>query len=174
MKTCQDFQDLLHDYALDALKPPKRGELEGHLQNCSACSTTLDEFRARKEKIEAGLHQLVQRHGPSPGFGARVMATLPSEQRHFGGRLGWGAALATVTAALLVLVSTGSWVLPPKQADLTTTNLSNWKSPTAGLLRYSGNELLRSEVELGHFYFSLESIQVLREEETHEGGNHEN
>lgn len=174
MKPCQDNIDLLLDYALDALQASVRGELEGHLQDCSACSAALEELRTRREKMDTGLPQVVQSHGPSPEFGARVMAALPAAPRYFGGRLGWGAVLATAAAVLLVLVSTGSWVLPPEQADSATTSLSHWQSPTAGLLRYSGNELLWSEVELGHFYFPLESLPVPGEEEKQEGVNHEN
>ena len=132
---CGEWKDQLLDFALDA--SAARG-LEQHLQACPVCAAALAELRARRERMDTGLRQLVQSAEPSTDFRARV--------------------LAAVAALVLFAVLGGPLGPQPDLALMAAQELSRWQSPTETLLRSPAEELLQSAPPLGQFYFSLEPI----------------
>ncbi|MCH7987096.1 MAG: hypothetical protein IH847_11015 [Acidobacteria bacterium] len=152
---CGEWKDQLLDFALDA--SAARG-LEQHLQACSACAAALAELRARRERMDAGLRQLVQGAEPSTEFRARVLAAVEAQPRHVGLWPAWAGALAAVAALVLFAVLVGPLGPQPDPALMAAQELSRWQSPTETLLRSPAEELLQSAPPLGQFYFSLEPI----------------
>lgn len=152
---CGEWKDQLLDFALDA--SAARG-LEQHLRACPACAAALAELRARRERMDAGLRQLVQGAEPSTEFRARVLAAVEAQPRHVGLWPTWAGALAAVAALVLFAVLVGPLGPQPDPALMAAQELSRWQSPTETLLRSPAEELLQSAPPLGQFYFSLEPI----------------
>lgn len=172
MTACRNQKDRLLDYALgvSAVK-----ELEHHLKGCPGCSAALNEWRGRREQLDAALLQLVRGAEPAPGFHARVLAALEAPAAPVAGLPAWAGALAAVAVIVLAAVllpSLGerwSGLTPPSQTSVAA--LSEWRSPTESLLRSPADELLGATPRLGEFYFPLESLPLGRGEEN--GGNDE-
>ena len=152
---CGEWKEQLLDFALDA--SAARG-LEQHLRACSVCAAALAELRARRERMDAGLRQLVQGAEPSTEFRARVLAAVEAQPRHVGLWPTWAGALAAVAALVLFAVLVGPLGPQPDSALMAAQELSRWQSPTETLLRSPAEELLQSAPPLGQFYFSLEPI----------------
>lgn len=152
---CGEWKEQLLDFALNA--SAARG-LEEHLRACSVCSAAMVELRARRERMDAGLRQLVQGAEPSTEFRARVLAAAETQPRHVGLWPVWAGALAAVAALVLFAVLVGPLGPQPDPALMAARELSRWQSPTETLLRSPAEELLQSAPPLGQFYFSLEPI----------------
>ncbi len=155
MISCGEWKEQLLDFALDASATRGLGQ---HLQACPACAAALAELRARRERMDAGLRQLVQGAEPSTEFRARVLAAVETQPRHVGLWPAWAGALAAVAALVLFAVLVGSLGPQSDPALMAAQELSRWQSPTETLLRSPAEELLQSAPPLGQFYFSLEPI----------------
>ena len=138
---CGEWKDQLLGFALDA--SAARG-LEQHLQACSACAAALAELRARRERMDAGLRQLVQGAEPSIEFRARVLAAVETQPRQLGLWPAWAGALAAVAALVLFAVLVGPLGPQPDPALMAAQELSRWQSPTETLLLRDWASVLRA------------------------------
>jgi len=154
MNACQKWKDRLLDAAVGA---PISGEMECHLLKCPDCSAAWAELRSRCEQMDDGLRQLVRETKPSPAFLSRLLASLEAHRI----RTDWSAAWAAALAIGMVGVA---WFIPrwadrPQQVAVRTldSSLSQWRSPTASLLRSPGEEFWQSNLSLGEFYFQIQA-----------------
>jgi predicted anti-sigma-YlaC factor YlaD len=163
MTACPKWKDRLLDFALGV---PASSELQMHLKTCSACAAAFVELRARSQEMDRLLPKLMHGVEPSAAFRARLMASLeepPPRMRGWPMRVGVLAALALVVVVAVLLVSSSHWRIglrEPDRVSVSTGGLAEWQSPTGYLLHSSGNELLRSDPQLGKFYFPLRSAPL--------------
>jgi len=162
MTACREWKDRLLDVALGA---PVEAKLEAHLGACPACAAAFANWRARRERLDAALHQLVRGAEPSPAFRARVLAASETVPAAGPAQPAWVGALAAVAVVLLAGMLLDQPASPPRRV----TSLSEWRSPTDWLLRTPGDELLRSTPRVGDFYFSLQPAEA----GSSKGGNNE-
>ncbi len=163
-----EWKEHLMDFDLGA---PTAHGLEQLQRACPACAAALAELRARRERMDAGLRQLVQGAEPSIEFRARVLAAVETQPRHVRLWPAWAGALAAVAVLVLIAVLVGPLAPQPDPALMAAHELSRWQSPTETLLRSPAEELLQSAPPLGQFYFSLEPIP--QEMGTEKGENNE-
>ncbi|MFQ5696133.1 MAG: anti-sigma factor family protein [Terriglobia bacterium] len=173
MNACSNWHDRLLDYALGALEATAAHEVEQHVAGCAACAATLTDLHARRGRLDAALHALVQGAEPSPSFRAQVLRAAETETApSFAWRAWMGAAPAVVLILLAVVVA--PWMSErnefPSQEVAAATALTQWRAPSDALLRSPAEELLRAP-QLGEFYFPLEPEPS--ETSDQRGGNHE-
>jgi anti-sigma factor RsiW len=174
MSPCREWNDRLLDFALGDLEPRDAAAVEAHLAGCGACAAAVSEFQRRAAEINSAVHQIVQGAELRPGFFARVLARLearpaPAWPRWRLAVLGAGLATALVLGAILGPFLARRWPSLRQPAPAPVAALSTWQSPTEGLLRSSGEELLEGAPRLGEFYFRLPSVRNDRGED--KGGN---
>jgi hypothetical protein len=104
--TCEKKLSLLHGLAEGLLDPREAKELEEHVSICEFCSSELKEFSRMKALVEKGLGKELS----APEVVDAVLASPPGPRRAAGlmrRALKWGGiSLATVAAAMVVLVTT--------------------------------------------------------------------
>ncbi len=174
MSPCREWNDRLLDFALGDLEPRDAAAVEAHLAGCGACAAAVSEFQRRAAEINSAVHQIVQGAELPPGFFARVLARLearpaPAWPRWRLAVLGAGLVTALVLGAILGPFFAQRWPSLRQPAPERTAALSTWRSPTEGLLRSSGEELLRATPRLGEFYFRLQPARDGHSDE--KGGN---
>jgi len=69
--SCQKWEILLGEYALQTIAPADRARVERHLGTCAACRASLEETRKLYEMLEP-----YDLPSPAPFFGAKVMGAL--------------------------------------------------------------------------------------------------
>lgn len=156
MTACAKWKDSLLDSALGMPAPHEQAE---HLKTCAACADALSGLRARRAQMDAALPKLTQGAGPRPGFSARLIASLEVSPAR---RVGWlaparvfaGIAAVVVLAAILAS-PLQKWMAGSKLNEAPASALSEWRSPTETLLRSPGDVFLRSNPQLGEFYFAV-------------------
>jgi len=165
VNACPEWNDRLLNHAAGGPSGPETHALEGHLKRCPGCAGAVEKLLARATEIDLAVRQLVECAGPSAGFDARVLSSAQARPARTGRRL-WqvGVVAAVVTAAIVfALVLNPRWSKPrpavTPHATAPAAALSGWRSPTEGLLRSSGDELLRSGPRLGLFYLRMGSGQ---------------
>lgn len=174
MNACPEWNDRLLDLILGAAEPQDARAVRAHLASCAPCAVATSELRRRTAELDSAVLQIVHGAEPQPGFAARILASLETRAAlavcH-----PWRVALlagAMVTALLLASVLGPSlakrWPSFPQQAPGPAA-VSTWRSPTDGLLRSSGEELLRGTPQLGEFYFPLQPTRNDHGED--KGGN---
>lgn len=170
MTACRNWSDRLLDYALGALEASSVRDVEAHLNTCPACTAALVDLRARRDQMDTALLQLAQGAEPAPDFRARVLAAAESAAARGARRPAWVGAVAAGAVVLLAAVLL-PWLgeQPPTPTGVAT--LSEWRSPTASLLRAPGRELLEAPPRLGELYFVIESPPAVTGED--KGGNNE-
>ena len=94
---CEEVRRSLQDYVTRELSPESRRLFDGHLVECAECQRELALMTALVSTLD---HQPVLE--PSPGFGQKVLASLP-RQRSFALSPWWATALAPVLAGLVWL-----------------------------------------------------------------------
>ena len=175
MSPCREWNDRLLDFALGDLEPRDAAAVEAHLAGCGACAAAVSEFQGRAAEINSAVHQIVQGVELPPGFFARVLARLEARPAAAGWRrwrlamLGAGLVTALILGAILGPFFAQRWPSLRQPAPEPAAALSTWRSPTEGLLRSSGEELLRATPRLGEFYFRLQPVRNDRGED--KGGN---
>lgn len=70
-KSCQQWEILLGEYALQTIAPAERARVERHLATCEGCRASLEETRKLYELLDP--YELPD---PAPFFGAKVMGAL--------------------------------------------------------------------------------------------------
>ena len=117
---CQQAEPLLARAADGTLDAQRLAALTGHLEACPDCRAALETQRAARTTVAARPDRSV-----SPGFTARVMASLP-EREPAAAALGWLDALnwrawtlrlAPVAAALFVAAALGTGPSAEASAD---------------------------------------------------------
>lgn len=162
MNPCPGWKDRLIEFALGAVPAPEARAVEAHIAGCAGCSCALGELRGRGEEISKALREFMRQAEPPPNFCGRVLASLDGRSQthawHSRRVATWAAAAAFV---LLVATAVGLQVGKGRRgsgdfSSQALTGLSAWRSPTEGLLRSPGDELLKSTPRLGEIYFRLE------------------
>ncbi|MFQ5927595.1 MAG: zf-HC2 domain-containing protein [Terriglobia bacterium] len=170
MSACREWEERLLDSALDALNGSALSEMEEHLESCPGCAAAGVALRRRREQLDTALRQLVPAAEPSPAFRARVLAALEARRAP----RAWYPAQVGVLAAVAIVVLGGVFLgrLSERGTSITppAATLSDWRSPTEGLLRSAADEWLQAP-RLGQFYFSLEPAP--RGTNKEKGGNNE-
>ena len=155
---CSKWKDLMLEAAL---AETAAGELQDHLSECAGCVQQLALLRARRERLDAILPLLAGQQGPSPEFGARVLAAAegknprkkPEMQR-------WlrAAAAIMVSAFVTVVVLRPPTVLRPSDTDLVVAQkLAQWHAPSDALLATPGQEILSKMPNLGESYLKFQA-----------------
>ena len=91
---CTEVRRSIQDYVTRELEPEDRRLFDAHLVECAECQRELAVMTAVISTLD---HQPVSE--PGPGFGARVLGSLP-RQRGFVLSPWWSLALAPVLAGL--------------------------------------------------------------------------
>jgi anti-sigma factor RsiW len=139
MNACSEHHERLLDHAAGA---PAAAELAAHLRACPACAQELERRRTRGAELEATVLRLANPE-PSPYLAARILARAQAPQRPWRLRLVGFAAAAVVVALCAVAV----WVVDARQerqAAAAAAAISNWRSPTASLLRPPSQPIFQS------------------------------
>jgi anti-sigma factor RsiW len=89
---CDEIRRSVQDYVTRELEPESRRRFDAHLVECAECQRELALMTALVSTLD---HQPVLE--PSPGFGQKVLASLP-KQRGFVPSPWWSLALAPVLA----------------------------------------------------------------------------
>ena len=95
---CDEVKRSLQDYVTRQLEPEDRRLFDAHLVECADCQREHALMTAIVSSLD---HQPVDE--PSPGFSARVLATLP-RQRRFAPSPWWALALAPLLLGTVWLV----------------------------------------------------------------------
>jgi anti-sigma-K factor RskA len=117
--TCQDFEELLGAYVLDALTPEERKEAEKHLEQCSECNQKLQELQSVVNllpltvpdvepvvDLKARFFSQLERDAAVAGQPLRYPAPANITRRSRRSRKSrWGIALLTAAAVLLLALS---------------------------------------------------------------------
>ena len=157
MSACSNFRDPLLDHSLGL---PAGAELEAHLFSCPPCAAMLAKWRARAEQIDAGVHRFAAGE-TAPFFSARLRAALASPPpRSWGRRRAAFATLVTVIGVCLLIFGARAAVERREQARITSyaAAVSNWTSPTQGLLRSPADPLLKTVPRLGESFFEIKPV----------------
>jgi anti-sigma factor RsiW len=171
---CREWNDRLLDFALGSFEPQDAAAVEAHLASCAACAAAVSELQCRAAALNSAVHQIVQGAELPSGFFARVLARLeahpaPAWPRWRLAVLGAGIVAVLIVGTILGPFLARRWPSLRHPALEPTATLSTWQSPTEGLLRSSGEELLQGAPRLGEFYFRLQPVRNDRGED--KGGN---
>lgn len=150
MNACNKWREELLEAAVGGEFAPAA---QAHVNECTGCSAVLDAMRARSAMLDAGVASLVRGAEPRAGFEPRVLAAVDAQARPSAQLSGltW-VRLAAVTAACVTVAI--FLARAPQSVAPKPPSLSEWQSPTAGLLRSTGDDILRPKLRLGEFYFS--------------------
>ncbi len=74
---CEEFEEISGAYALNAVTPAERQEIQAHLAECPACTSRLKELRSVVELLPMSVAQVT----PSASLKARIMATIEQERK---------------------------------------------------------------------------------------------
>jgi hypothetical protein len=159
MKPCDErWRGELFDHTLGS---PASRALTAHLEHCAVCSEALREWKARVEKIDDGVRQLVTSE-PSAQAALRVMAELRARRRRV-----WLPEWRTVSATLAGLsVVIASFIYIRKAAEQrketdktlsAASAIGSWRSPTEGLLRFPADQWLNAPPQLGTYFYPLDT-----------------
>lgn len=97
---CDELRDHYDMYALDIADQPERGEIRAHLnRGCEVCMAAV----RRSLETAALIGASAPPAQPSSQLRRRILASVGSEERRFGGMLLWASTLA-ITALLIVAV----------------------------------------------------------------------
>jgi hypothetical protein len=155
---CEKWKDPLLEAALTGTAPK---DLEEHLKGCANCTAGLDEFRARRARLDAVLPLVAQGAEPSADFRARVLAAAESASEGKRARPWREWALAGATAAVVVAMIVGLTLLRkngpavPEDELAAAQKLAEWRAPSDGLLKTPGQEILMTTPKLGNSYLNV-------------------
>jgi hypothetical protein len=106
--TCQDpIRELLEAYALGALDPTERTQVELHLQNCEDCQRLVYEYAEVASQLPQALATATKLPLP-PEIKTRLLQTLaaePASARRRALSFGWRPRLVTLSLAILLAFS---------------------------------------------------------------------
>src|SRR5436305_15038983 len=74
---CEEFEEISGAYALNAVTPAERQEIQAHLAECPACTGRLKELRSVVALLPLSVTQVI----PSASLKARIMATIEQERK---------------------------------------------------------------------------------------------
>lgn len=102
---CQIIEPLLAAYALDALDPDEREQVEAHLETCDSCQQTLAEYRAVSDELLLAVKPV----DPPARLRAQLLARTAQEEKQpvkaSRWRIpNWGWVSMVGTAVLLILL----------------------------------------------------------------------
>jgi anti-sigma factor RsiW len=155
---CEKWKDQLLEAALTATTAK---DLEEHLRSCANCSAELDEFRARKARLDELLPLVAQGAEPPANFRARVLvaAGAANEGKRARPWRVWTLAGATalIVAVLMVDLTVRRRIGPavPEDELAAAQKLAEWRAPSDGLLMTPGQEILKTTPRLGKSYLSV-------------------
>lgn len=168
MEPCDtQWREKLADYALGL---PASAALMEHLANCPACSATLQDWKARMGKVDAGIRQLAASEPPAQAA-SRAMARV----RARGERAwlpGWGWGTAVVCGLVLVFaIFLDGWKVhehhqEAEKALSAASAIGHWRSPTDSLLSSSSDRWLKVPPRFGKYFYPL-NANVSRKESEH-------
>jgi anti-sigma factor RsiW len=157
MEPCDDrWRDELLDHALGL---PASAPLTEHLENCSVCSETLREWRARAGLIAAGIRQLAASEPSSQVVPSVVAEVSTRRERMRSPAWKWARAtlsgLVIVAASFVYLRKVREQRHEDEKAFSAAEAIGHWRSPTEGLLRSSTNRWMEAPPQLGQYFYRL-------------------
>lgn len=148
MNGCTEWREKLADHALGMAAD---SALQSHLRQCPSCAAALTLLRDRAGEFDR-LTAAVVSVEPPPSLADRVLQQINGAPRP---RRRWEPALAFAVLVLVCLLlfywrSASVPAIPEGPHPI-----SNWRSPTASLLRSSSEPLLKEVPRLGETYYPM-------------------
>ncbi len=184
MMACKEWKERLLEYAALEFADggPETGgvetakersvdarRVEAHIKGCAGCAAALAEMRKRAVRIDSALPRIAEGEELNEGFEARVFARIAAGEGARRSNPGnawsgsawltvWRIRLAAAGVVCAVAVAAVVWPTIKKKwhiGEEPAFSISTWRSPTDGLLRTPGRELLQSGPKLGEVYFPV-------------------
>ena len=152
MRTCEEFQQLISGFLDDMLSPAERVERMAHLADCPQCKAYFDDLLAIHETM-------AEEKIPAPqGFAQSVMAGLPPQETRAKPRKTPLAARILASAACLMFVFTGIWMLGGRPGEETPAMPKNTRDvPAVSAATFAtGDEDRAADISMALTVLSLE------------------